>query len=73
MLIIQFNDCIVKASLNKRKFEILSEPEMMVRRHIIRGYNEKIFFAETHGNAEKIFEIYFHATQKNEVLTKEIF
>lgn len=55
MFIIQLNDCIVKASLNKSKFEIISSPEQMVRRHMVRGYNEKIFFAESHGNAEKIF------------------
>lgn len=54
MLIIQFNDCIVEASLNNRTFKVICEPEAMIRRHLVRGYNEKIFFAETSGNAEKI-------------------
>lgn len=55
MLIIQFNDCIVMASLNKKIFKVIVQPEAMVRRHLVRGYNEKVFFAESVGNAEKIF------------------
>ena len=47
MLIIQYNDCIVQASLNKQIFKIISQPQAMLRRHLVRGYNEKIFFAET--------------------------
>ena len=29
----------------------------MVKRHLIRGNNEKLFFAETHHNGSKIFRI----------------
>ena len=54
MFIVQFNDCIVQASLEKKQFKIICEPEAMVRRHLVRGYNEKVFFAESSGNAEKI-------------------
>ena len=54
MFIVQFNDCIVQASLEKTQFKIICEPEAMVRRHLVRGYNEKVFFAESSGNAEKI-------------------
>ena len=56
----QYNDCIVQASLNKQIFKIISLPEAMLRRHIVRGYNEKIFFAETQGQAEKICQLSFH-------------
>ena len=72
MLVIQFNDCIVKASLNKPIFSIICEPAAMLRRHMVRGYNEKIFFAESSGNAEKIYQLEFHPT-KNELNKKEIY
>ena len=54
MVILQFDDSIVQASLNSNTFEVICEPESMIRRHLVRGYNEKIFFAETQGNTEKI-------------------
>lgn len=73
MLILQFNDSIVQASLNKASFKVICEPEKMLRRHMIRGYNEKIFFAESSGNAEKIYQIEFHPHLSNEIVKKEIF
>lgn len=73
MLIIQFNDCIVQASLNDKIFKVISQPEAMLRRHMIRGYNEKIFFAETAGNAEKIFQLELHNSMPNEIHKKEIY
>ena len=56
MLIIQFNDTILSASLNKNHYKIkfLTEPQAMIRRHLVRGYNEKVYFAESLGNAVKI-------------------
>ena len=47
MLLIQYNDTIVQASLNENFFEVITEPEQMLRRHIVRGYNEKLYFCET--------------------------
>ena len=73
MFIIQFNDCIVQASLNKKIFKVICEPEAMVRRHLVRGYNERVFFAESSGNAEKIYEIDWHNSKPNEVVKKEIY
>ena len=61
-LIVQFNDCIAQASLNLHTFEIICEPEDMVRRHMIRGYNDKIFFAESSGNVDKIQKLEFHSS-----------
>ena len=63
----------MKASLNKKIFKVISEPQAMLRRHMIRGYNEKIFFAETSGNAEKIYQIELHNSMANEVTKKEIY
>jgi len=55
MFIIQYNDCIVEASLNNKKhFVEIVDSKSMIRRHLIRGYNERVFLAETSGNAEKI-------------------
>ena len=45
----------------------------MVRRHMVRGYNEQVYFAESFGNAEKIFQVEFHPHLKNEIVKKEIF
>lgn len=73
MLIIQFNDCIVQASYNKKIFKVICEPEAMLRRHLVRGYNEKVFFAESSGNSEKIFQVEFHGSKGNEITKKEIF
>ena len=73
MMIIQFNDCIVQTSFNKKIFKIISEPKAMVRRHLVRGYNEKIFFCESNSNAEKIYKIEFHISIANEITKKEIF
>ena len=56
-MIIQFEDSIVMASLNQmgEMFEIICQPDAMVRRHMVRGYDEKIFYCESHRSAEKIF------------------
>ena len=72
MIIMQFNDCIVQTSLNKEIFKVICEPAAMLRRHMVRGYNEKIFYAESAGNAEKIYQIEFHPLLSNEILKKEI-
>ena len=45
----------------------------MLRRHMVRGYNEKIFYAESAGNAEKIYQLEFHPMRSNELIKKEIF
>jgi len=45
----------------------------MLRRHLVRGYNEQVFFAESSGNAEKIYQVEFHNSKANELSKKEIF
>ena len=45
----------------------------MVRRHLVRGYNETVYFAESSGKVDKIFQIEFHPTKSNEICTKEIY
>ena len=73
MLIIQYNDTIVQASLNRNFFKMVCKPREMVRRHLVRGYNEVIYFAETTGKVDKISQIEFHPTKNNEILAKEIY
>ena len=45
----------------------------MLRRHHVRGYNEKIYYAESSGNSEKIQQIEFHNSKLNEITKKEIY
>ena len=73
MFIIQFDDCIVKASINEDIFKIVCKPEDMIRRHLIRGYNEKIFYAESQGNVDKILKLEFHASKPDKITKLEIF
>ena len=72
MLILQFNDCIVQASLNRNFFKLVCPPESMVRRHLVRGYSEKVFYAERSGNVDKIQQVEFHPTKSNRITNKEI-
>ena len=73
-LIMQFNDVIASASLNKASdWTEWCEPNAMVRRHLVRGYNDQIYYGETSGNAEKIFKIELHASKVGEVTKKEIY
>ena len=70
-LIMQFNDIICSASLNEKKdWQEWCEPTSMVKRHLVRGYNEQVYFAETSGNAEKIFKLELHSSKVGEVTKK---
>jgi hypothetical protein len=74
MFIIQYNDSIVEASLNNKKhFEEIVDSKNMIRRHLIRGYNERVFLAETSGNAEKIQMLTMHPSKPEKVNKKEIY
>ena len=39
----------------------------MTRRHLIRGYNEKVFYAASSGNSEKIFKVEMHPSKPDAV------
>ena len=71
----QFNDIILSASLNDPKMNWIEwcEPNAMVRRHLVRGYNEQIYFAETSGNGEKIYKLEIHSSRINELTKKQIY
>ena len=45
----------------------------MVKRHLVRGYNEQVYFAETSGNAEKIYKLELHTSKVGEVTKKQIY
>ena len=68
MLIIQFNDSIVKVSLNTGKMKIVCEPSSMVRLHMVRGYEERIFFCESNGASEAIIELDLNSKKKNSII-----
>ena len=69
----QFNDIIVSASLNSSSWKEWCEPTAMVKRHLIRGYQDQVYFSETSGNGEKIFKLELHAGKIGEVTKKEIY
>ena len=73
-LIIQFNDSIFSISLNNKiDWKQQCEPNSMVRRHLVRGYNDQVFFGETSGNAEKIWKLELHAGKIGEMTKKDIY
>ena len=45
----------------------------MLRLHLIRGYTDRIFYAESTGNAEKIFKLNLHSNKPETVVKKEVF
>ena len=74
MFIIQYNDSIASASLtDKHNFVEWCGPQAMLRRHLIRGYSDRVFYAESTGNAEKIIQLSLHNTKPETVSRKEIF
>ena len=59
--IMQYSDCIVSASLNDRSgWKELCSPSDMVRRHLVRGYKDQVYFAETSQNAATIYKLEIH-------------
>ena len=74
IMVIQYNDSIATASLtDKHNFQEICGPQAMLRRHLIRGYHDRVFYAETTGNAEKLFQLNLHSTKPETVTKKEIF
>ena len=45
----------------------------MVKRLTLRGYNEKVYYAESTGNADKIFKLELHPSKIGEIIKKPIF
>ena len=73
MLIIQFNDCIVQASLNDNFFKLICQSDSMLTLHMLLGYNEKVYFAETCGSYDKISLVEFHPSKSNQIKKKEVY
>ena len=75
-LIMQFNDIIVSASLSAKDHWVeWCQPTSMVRRHLVRGYNDQIYYAETSGKnaGAKIVRLELSANKIGEVKRKEIY
>ena len=45
----------------------------MIRRHLVRGYNDQIFFAESGGASDKIFKLEMHPEVPGSVVKQEVF
>ena len=39
---------------------------------MVRGYDEKIFYCESHGSTEKILQLEFNSSKKDNIQKKEI-
>ena len=59
-LIMQFNDVVVSSSLNENKWQEWCVASDMVKRHLVRGYQEQVYYAESSGSAEKIYKLEMH-------------
>ena len=71
-MIIQYDDCIVRQGITNNHFEVLSQPGQMIKRQIIRGAQEKLFYAEKRGNSQKIYIIEY-GTEKEEIIKREVY
>ena len=49
ILIVQYNDKIEQFFLNNGEKEQICGSDTMVRRHMVRGHNDQIYFVETQG------------------------
>jgi len=73
-LVMQFNDIICTANLNEKKSWVEEcRAKDMVKRHVVRGYCEQVYYAETAGNAEKVWKLEQHSTKAGSITKKEIY
>ena len=77
---LQFEDRIVVTWLKDKKngtlsddFQTISKPEDMIKLHMIRGRNEKIFYIESTNTGEKIMMLGFDETAEDSVEFKEVY
>ena len=72
--IIQYNNSVASVSLanSKESFHWLNEQNVMVKRHLIRGYADQIFFAETIGGSDRIMKLELHENS-DKVKKKEVY
>ena len=58
MFIVQYKDAVIANSLNdKSLWTMLTGKTDMVRRHTVRGYKDRIYYAERTVSADKIFRL----------------
>ena len=50
----QFNDKIIAQPLNGGTRQTLTGPETMVRRHLVRGYSNAVYFVERTDSGDQI-------------------
>ena len=64
LFVIQYNSGIVSLSLNDRKkISLLCDARFMVRRHLVRGHCDQIYYAESSGASDKIVKVEMHPTE----------
>lgn len=77
-LVIQFNDKIVtswlqSASNDTSSFRELITPGTMIKQKLVRGFNDKIFFAQSTGQEDKVYMLEFHPNKPRHLMRQPIF
>ena len=54
------------------KMEVICQPDAMVRRHMVRGFNEQVFYFESQDSADKIIQIKIDPESKDQFKIKEV-
>ena len=49
------------------KMEVICQPDAMVRRHLVRGFNEQVFYFERQDSADKIIQIKLDSETKDQL------
>ena len=52
--------------------EVICQPDAMVRRHMVRGFNEQVFYFESQDSADKIIQIKCDPETKDQFKKKEV-
>ena len=69
----QYNDGILAATLNgKNGWEEICSGSTMVRRHLVRGYKDRIYFAMISESTEKVFELSLSSAPE-ELTNREVY
>ena len=70
-LAMQFEDALFTvSSMNPNRWTIWSEPKDMIKLHLIRGYQNTIYFAEKDDAGDKVFKLWI---EDDEVRKAEVY
>ena len=47
--------------------EVICLPDVMVRRHMVRGFNEKVFYFERQDNEDRLMQLEIDSQNKDKI------